>query len=185
MTRSVRWSVAFSLLTLLTLLSGCASERAPINRVQPEALQKSFFVGASLTDDADDPQFYYRPTVADVDYGASQSGLFTASYAQTTARVRWEITEEKLIARLAYERIAGSTGNGIDETKTGQIAAAFKIEKHFDVRRDYNPQTGENLNIIVENDTDRPWYEREFMRVDWSQNLITTAYDLDTLASLK
>ncbi len=54
MTRSVRWCIAFS---WFTLLSGCASERAPINRVQPEALQKSFFVGASLTDDADDPQF--------------------------------------------------------------------------------------------------------------------------------
>jgi hypothetical protein len=182
MTRSVRWSVAFS---LFALLNGCASERAPINRVQPEALQKSFFVGSSLTDDADDPQFYYRPTVADVDYGASQSGLFTASYAQTTARVRWEITEDKLIARLAYERIEGATGNGIEETNTGQIAAAFKIDKHFDVRRDYNPQTGEELNVVVENDTDRAWYEREFMRVDWSQNLITSAYDLDTLAAMK
>src|SRR3954470_20103572 len=97
MTRSVRWSVALS---ILALVSGCASERAPINRVQPEALQKSFFVGSSLTSDHDDPQFYYRPTVADVDYGASQSGLFTASYAQTTSIVRWEITEDKLIARL-------------------------------------------------------------------------------------
>jgi hypothetical protein len=183
MTRSALWSAAFSLLAFL--LSGCASERAPINRVQPEALQKSFFVGASLTDDKDDPRFYYRPTVADVDYGAAQSGLFTASYAQTTAIVHWEISEDKLIARLAYERIAGSTGNGIDETNTGQIAAAFKIEKHFDVRRDYNPQTGEDLNVLVENDTDRPWYEREFMRVDWSQNLISDAYDLDTLAAMK
>ena len=45
MTRHVRWSVA---LALLTSLSGCASERDPINRVQPEALQKSFFVGPSL-----------------------------------------------------------------------------------------------------------------------------------------
>src|SRR6478609_11533933 len=107
MSRSVRGSVAFSLLALVALLSGCASESAPISRVQPEALEKSFFVGASLTDDADDPQFYYRPTVADVDYGASQSGLFTASYAQPTNIIRWEITEDKLIGRLAYERIEG------------------------------------------------------------------------------
>lgn len=182
MTRHVRWSVA---LALLTSLSGCASERAPINRVQPEALQKSFFVGASLTDDADDPKFYYRATVADVDYGAAQSGLFTATYAQPTNIIRWEITEDKLIGRLAYERIEGSTGNGIDETNTGQITAAFAIDKHFDVRRDYNPQTGEDLNVVVENDTDRPWYEREFMRVDWSQNLVTDAYDLDTLSQMK
>jgi hypothetical protein len=182
MTRSVRWSLAC---LVLATLSGCASERAPVNRVQPNALEKSFFVGESLTSDVDDPQFYYRPTVADVDYGASNGGLFTASYAQTTARVRWEITEELLIARLAYERIEGSTGNGVEETKTGQIAAAFRIEKHFDVKRDYNAQTGEDLNVVVENDNDSPWYEREFMRVDWSQNLITSAYDLDTLAALK
>ncbi|HEY6079128.1 MAG TPA: hypothetical protein VIW29_10010 [Polyangiaceae bacterium] len=142
-------------------------------------------MGASLTQDDDDPEFYYRPTVADADYGAAQSGLFTASYAQTTARVRWEITEELLIARLGYERIEGTTGRGLERTDTGQIAAAFKIEKHFDVQRDYNPQTGEELNVVVENDSDRPWYQREFMRVDWSQNLITSAYELDTLAAIR
>ena len=100
--------------------------------MQPKTLQKSFFVGASLTDDSDDPKFYYRATVADVDYGSAQEGLFTASYAQPTDIIRWEISEDKLIGRLAYERIAGTTGNGIDETKTGQITAAFKIVKHFD-----------------------------------------------------
>lgn len=182
MTRSVRWSVALS---LLTVLSGCAVERAPINRVQPNALEKSFFVGQSLTNDADDPQFFYRPSVVDVDYGAAQSGLFTASWAQSMARVRWEITEDLLIARLAYELIEGATGNGIEETRTGQIAAAFAIRNHFDVKRDYNPQTGEELNIVVENTSDRPWYEREFMRVDWSKNLITSAYELDTLAAIR
>ena len=99
MTRSLRWSVAC---LMLVSVSGCASERAPINRVQPNALEKSFFVGTALNEDDDDPQFYYRPTVADVDFGAAQSGLFTASWAQTTARVRWEITEDLLLARLAY-----------------------------------------------------------------------------------
>jgi hypothetical protein len=169
----------------LASLSGCASERAPINRVQPNALEKSFFVGEALSDDADDPQFYYRPTIADVDYGAHTGGLFTASWAQTTTRLRWEITEDLLLGRMAYERIEGATGNGVDETRTGQVVAAFAIEKHFDIKRDYNAQTGEDLNVIVENDGDRPWYEREFMRVDWSQNLVTDAYELDTLAALK
>ena len=109
MIRRFRW---WNALCLLPLLNGCASEREPINRVQANALEKSFFVGASLTEDDDDPEFYYRPTVADADYGAAQSGLFTASYAQTTARVRWEITEDLLIARLGYERIEGTTGRG-------------------------------------------------------------------------
>src|SRR4029077_20032696 len=50
--------------------------------------------------------------------------------------------------------------------------AAYKIEKHFDVRRAYEPSTGEQRNVIEENDQDQPWYKREFMRVDWSKNLL-------------
>ncbi len=62
--------------------------------------------------------------------------------------------------------------------------AAFKIESHFDIKRSYNTTTGEELNVIEENTSDSPWYAREYMRVDWSQNLITSAYELDTLAAL-
>jgi len=175
--------------TLLLLLGSmsCASERAPINRVQANALKKSFFVGASLSDQSDNPEFYYRPTIVDVDYGASQDGLFTAS-GQTMARVKFEITEDLLVARLTYERIADSTLNGTPaspDQNSGQIVAAFKIESQFDIKRAYNPTTGEELNIVEENTTDSPWYSREYMRVDWSQNLITSAYQLDTLAALK
>ena len=70
------------------------------------------------------------------------------------------------------------------DQNSGQIVAAFKIESHFDIKRNYNPTTGEELNIIEENTTDSPWYAREYMRVDWSQNLITNAYQLDTLAAM-
>jgi len=165
--------------------TSCASERAPINRVQANALEKSFFVGEDLADPKDNPEFYYRPTIVDVDFGASQDQLFTASGAQTIARISFEITEDLLLARLTYERIADTTGNGTPNSpdqNSGQIVAAFKIESHFDVKRSYNPTTGEELNVIDENSTDSPWYARQFMRVDWSQNLITSAYQLDTLA---
>ena len=50
--------------------------------------------------------------------------------------------------------------------------AAYRIDSHFDVRRAYNPSTGEEINVVEENVVDRPWYEREFMRVDWSNNLV-------------
>ena len=56
---------------------GCAEERAPINRVQANALAKSFFVGGDLKSAQDDPEFYMRGTVIDVGYGAQQEGLFT------------------------------------------------------------------------------------------------------------
>ncbi len=166
--------------------SNCASERAPINRVQANALKKSFFVGADLSDPGDNPEFYYRATVVDVDYGDTRGELFTAG-GGTVARVKFEITEDLLVARLTYERVAGTTGVGTHSSpdqNSGQIVAAFKIESQFDIKRSYNPTTGEELNIIEENTTDSPWYAREYMRVDWSQNLITDAYQLDTLAAL-
>ena len=94
------------------------------------------------------------------------------------ARIKWEIQEDDLIARLTYDRIQDSDYYGAQTTNYGQIVAEFNISSHFDIIRDYNPQTGEQLNVIVENTTDRPWYEREYFRVDWSQNLVTDAYGL-------
>jgi hypothetical protein len=166
--------------------TSCASERAPINRVQANALEKSFFVGADLSDPADNPEFYYRPTVVDVDYGDTRGELFTAG-GGTIARVKFEISEDLLVARLTYERVVGTTGAGTPlspDQNSGQIVAAFKIQSHFDIKRSYNPTTGEELNIVEENTTDSPWYARKYMRVDWSQNLITDAYQFDTLAAL-
>jgi hypothetical protein len=170
---------------------GCATERAPINRVQANALAKSFFVGADLKDISDDPEFYMRGTVIDVGYGAAQDGLFTSTYAQPISRIKWEVTEGFLNARLAYERIKDSDGKGTEYNGTkkktsndGQIVASYRIQSHFDIRRSYNPQTGEESNVIEENQSDRSWNEREYFRVDWSQNFATDAYDYDTLSML-
>jgi hypothetical protein len=73
---------------------------------------------------------------------------------------------------------------GARRTPDGQVVAAFAVSSHFDIRRDYNPSTGEESNVIVENTTDRAWYDRAYFRVDWSRNLVTDAYDLDTLSQL-
>ncbi len=163
---------------------GCAQERDPINRVQPNALDKAFFIGANFTDTSDDPEFYMRNTVVDVPYGAAQDGLFTATYAQPVSRVRWEIQENYLIARQTYEHIQNSDHNGTKRTNNGQVVAMFAIQDHFDVRREYNPQTGEELNIVGENKSDRPWYQRQYMRIDWSRNMVTDGYEVDTLSQL-
>ena len=163
---------------------GCAQERDPINRVQANAMSKHFFVGADLSATKDDPEFYMRNTVVDVPYGAGQDGLFTASYAQPLSRVKWEITEQNLVARQTYEHIQDSDHNGTKHTNNGQVVASFTIQSHFDIRRSYNPQTGEENNLIEENATDRPWFQREFFRVDWSKNLVTDGYEVDTLSQL-
>src|SRR5215467_4382107 len=61
--------------------SGCAAQRDPIDRVQPNAIPKSFFIGAKYNDSTDDPEFYARTMVIDVPYGESGGdwGLFTNS----------------------------------------------------------------------------------------------------------
>jgi hypothetical protein len=163
---------------------GCAEERAPINRVQPNALAKSFFVGADLKDTTDDPEFWARTMVTDVGYGAAQDGIFSSSWAMADlTRIKWVIQEDLLLGRITYERIEGTDHKGVGKATTdGVIAFAFPVLSHFDIRRDYNPATGEESNIIVENTSDRPWYEREYMRVDWSRNLNTDSYDFDTLS---
>lgn len=165
---------------------GCAEERAPINRVQANALAKSFFVGEDLASDADNPEFWTQGTVVDVGYGASQDGLFTSTYAQPVGRLQWQITEDLLIGRLTYERIQDSDGKmGVGpSTNQGVIVAAYPITSHFDIRYDYNPSTGEEMNVLVENTTDRVWNERDYFRVDWSRNLNVDSYDFDTLSML-
>jgi hypothetical protein len=171
-------------LLISPMVTGCAEERDSINRVQADAMAKAFFVGEKLHEASDDPEFFMRVTVVDVAFGANSDGLITSTDGQPTVRIRWEITEDLLVARLTYELIEDSDFKGAKAISDGQIVAAFTIEKHFDIRHDYNPSTGEEYNVIVENDSDRPWSERNYFRIDWSRNLITDAYQLDTLSQI-
>lgn len=161
---------AWAALAMLAL--GCAEERPPINRVQALALSKAFFVGEDLKGPEDDPEFLWRNYV--VDGSISQSLLGVGSWS-TVERLRWEITEDMLVARKAYQIIKGGDDKGLpDSIPDGTIVAAFKIESHFDIRRAYNPTTGEEMNVVEENTVDRPWSEREYMRVDFTQNIVDT-----------
>ncbi len=173
------------LLIAAVLFGACAEERDPIDRVQPYALPKTFFIGEDFQSADDDPEFWSQNSMVDVGYGAGQSGLFTSTYAQPMSRLKWQITEDMLIARASYERINYSDNKGNVtglKTQDGVIVAVFPIVSHFDIVNSYNPTTGEKLNVIEENTYDRPWYEREYVRVDWSKNINTDSYDFDTLS---
>ncbi|AUX45266.1 hypothetical protein SOCE26_067470 [Sorangium cellulosum] len=181
------WSGRRALLAAAVVwTAGCAEERPSIDQVQANALKKSFFVGPDLQSKADDPEFWARTTVIDVGYGAAQDGLFSSSYAQAdVARIKWVVQEDLLVGRITYERVNGTDGKGAGAaTDDGVVAVAYKILSHFDVQPEYNRTTGEESNVIVENTTDRPWYEREYMRVDWSKSLNVDSYDFDTLSLL-
>ena len=156
------------------LATGCADERAPINRVQANALDKSFFVGDDLQSTEDDPEFYTAVTVVDVPYGADSAGVFPGLVG-SLHRVKWEITETTLNARMTYEMFDGVDGHGAKTTNNGEVIASWAIDAHFDIRRAYNESTGEEYNVIEENTKDRPWYQRQYFRVDWSANQIASS----------
>ena len=85
-------------------------------------------------------------------------------------KIKFDVEEKYLYARRSYEQIQGSEdAYRQDPAKyAGQPVAAWPITSQFDIIRDYNSTTGEETNKIIES-TERPWNEREFIRVDWSQ----------------
>lgn len=162
-------------------ITGCAAERDPIDRTQPGVVVKSFFIGEDFEDFRDDPEF--RTKSFNIDSGANTDTADAAiGGASAVDRVRWEVTENWLFARRSYQESPGADARGLPRKEvapgkwefpgkpTGTIIAAYKIQKHFDVRRAYNAQTGEETNVVEENDTDRPWHQRQYMRVDWAKN---------------
>jgi hypothetical protein len=167
-------------------IPGCAEERPAINQVQPDYLDKADLIPAeyallaaggrpeAVTPEVlrREPVFYTQTTM--IAKPASTGFVGLTSYSELQ-KVRWEVTERLLLARLSYDFVRGAPGGagGIGQNpRTGEIVAAFAISSHFDIRRSYNESTGEELNVVVENDRDRPWHQRKFMRVDWSRNLV-------------
>lgn len=146
-------------------LVGCAPGAEDVNRVQPNYYRKSLFEG----------DWYYRQTVIEVPY---EAGYLFEGIASDLELIHWEVQEEALIAYRRNELVPGANGE-LDEPPRRTPVAAWRIVSHFDIRREYNPATGEQTNVIVENTTDRPWYEREFIRVDWSKNLVPNQNSLE------
>jgi hypothetical protein len=172
---SIRLSLVTAFAALVAVVSGCAESVGDIDRTQPNLIHKSVFQG----------EWFVRQTVIDVP--ATSYHSFVGMTGEMDM-IRWEIQEDMLIGYRSYEFVPGSdsnadhSGSGVNEqpVKPGQgegrdpeaykenPVIAYPIVGHVDVQRDYNPRTGEQTNVISENTFDRPWYEREYLRVDWS-----------------
>jgi hypothetical protein len=156
----------FAGLLVAASLMSCAEERDPINRVQPNVIKKAMLQGT----------WYFHQKVVDVPGGMLQ-GFFIPSvvgWYSDPDRVRFDIQENFLYIRRINELAHMGEQYAYEwdeEFSTYAILAAYRISKHFDIQRDYNSVTGESYNVISENSMDRPWWEREYMRVDWSQNM--------------
>jgi hypothetical protein len=156
-----RLMITYTALAAL-LVVGCADERPPRSFVQPNVIKKSDIATGT---------WYYIQTVSDA---PPTNGSMFIGQSSSLMKVRFDIQEDYLYARRAYEQIAGSEDQFAKdpESYVGQPLAAWPIKSQFDIIRDYNSTTGEQTNKIIES-TERPWNEREFIRVDWSQNMVT------------
>ena len=148
--------------SLALLFVSCAEPVEDIDRTQGNLLRKADLAG----------EWFYLQTVVTV---PPTSGVTLVGETSVTERVRWEIQREMVIAYRSYELLPGSTDPSRDTPFDGTEApvAAFAVIDHVDVIRDYNSETGEQSNVIREDFDDRLWHEREWVRVDWSMNLVT------------
>lgn len=168
-----------SLIAALLGFVGCSKDPGLFDRTEPNKIEKKLFAG----------EWYYVPTVIDIPYSGAFTFVGEMAFGNTP-KVIWDVQEKFVIAYKVVETVKGAEKGWrvhrlrnywSDKTEefgtfqdvyVGPAIAAYKIVSHFDVIRDYNPATGEQKNILVENTTDKPWYLRKYMRVDWSKNVL-------------
>jgi len=183
--RSVLGLKAAALIAVAVAGTGCADSIGDIDRTQPGLIAKKNFEG----------QWFLRETVVDVPETSPASFVGINGDLEM---VVWDIQEDYLVGYRGYEQVPGldtraasalakpsdqpvaaGLGDGRDpKLYKGAPVVAYKIQSHVDVQRGYNARTGEQNNIIQENTSDRPWNEREFIRVDWSSNNVDNLMQL-------
>jgi hypothetical protein len=166
------WSLTAAALTVLAsvgAINGCSHRNGDVNRVVDPYWNKADFDGEHV--------WYYRSTVVDTAPGSSFiNGTVGDGDWLLLERLRWEVTETYLMGYRDYESAPGTEHNeweGGSDVYKGAPVAMFAIKDHFDIRRNYDSITGEETNVIVEN-RERAWYDRNYMRVDWSANRVPT-----------
>jgi hypothetical protein len=151
-----------NVLAALALTLG-ACQPSTVDLVQPGAVAKATFDG----------EWLWLDSVAEVPYGSAAT--FTGAQ-RDLERLRWRVEEELLIGYRTYDHVEGTTAaDPLDADDLGPPIVAYRIEKHFDIRRAYDRRTGEESNVVQE-DMERPWFEREYMRVDWTTNVADAAW---------
>ena len=146
---------------LALILTACPEARPPVDQTQANAIAKTAFDG----------EWYFQRTVTDTPYETEFT--FVGDQGELE-RIEWRIEENLLLAVRSYVRYDGTEAHDDgDGNSEGQPIAAWPITEHFDIRRDFNSVTGEEYNVIIEDSSNRQWFERDYIRVDWTSQSIT------------
>jgi len=183
-------SIACAALAGVLTMTGCV-EPDQLNRVQPDLIDKSTMTG----------EWYILDTVVQSPYASStvfpglQSGLNRGVWEVEESRLFFYRTYE-FIQGLESAGIKNDTdvplldedGNPVTYQKTladGTVVtatryvfrsaplASYQILGHFDVRETYNPLTGAGSNVTVEDSSEKYWFQRKYMRVNFGSDSAT------------
>ncbi len=159
--------------TAVVFSVGCVQPDV-IDKTQPNYLKKS---------DLLDGTWYIQESV--IDAPKTPGAATVIGYGGKMEKIRWEVQEDLLVGYRSYEVVPGADPR-IDRKKSklgnvlfqdgraykGNPVFAYKILSHFDRQRQYNPATGEQSNVLMEDTLDRPWYQREYLRIDFRTNQV-------------
>ena len=157
------------LVLLSGLLIACGDKVEDVNRVQPYFIKKSQLEG----------EWYFRQMLTESPPTGAAGLLFEGLHGEVE-KVRFELRERQLIAYRVHPNVEGLEDDRIIEGSTyqGEPVAIFSVQRHFDIMREFNTTTGEQSNVISENTSLKPWFEREYVRIDWSSNTIESPVDV-------
>lgn len=184
-TKSIGIVLVLAIATALATGGGGCSSLPRVERVQTNLIDKSVFEGdwwytRTVIDLDDDAAYAVGAAGSGAPWAGAMSNYDITAQSGVIGRIRWVIDENYLYAYRGSEVIPGSNADVDSPNFRGSPLAAYRIIGHVDVRQEYNPGTGEPTNVISES-TDRRWYDRQFLRVDWSQNLVTFGQFGDSL----
>ncbi|MBX3272696.1 MAG: hypothetical protein KF729_20715 [Sandaracinaceae bacterium] len=156
---------------------GCVEPGPDIDRTQNNLVDKRIFEGEwwhsrAVLDAGDDGLWAIAQAGAGAPWEGAMANFDIASRSGVIGRIRWVIDENFLYAYRSHEIVVGAAEDATSPDFLGQPLAIYRITGHVDVRYEYNTLTGERTNVISESQ-DRRWYDRQYMRVDWSTNLVT------------
>ncbi len=176
-----------ALCLLLAALAACAQDPGLIDRTQANRLYKADLAGA----------WYEFQVVSDMPSSAGFGFVGQANFAGKQGKVIFDIEENAIVVYPYTEAVVGADAqwskrkirkywddavrnrpsrevldSDFIEVVVGNPVEIYPILSHFDVKRDYSTATGAQSNVLVENTTDRPWWQRDYMRVDWMGNTL-------------